>query len=319
MGSRRLPTRLIGLVVALLLVSVAREVQAAPPLAELMASAPNRLNPWVGESCPLPPLESLLGADQQFWVKVGPPEAELSVSILEPPGLPQPRGTILVLHGVLARSVTMLPVASALARSGYRAVLVDLRGCGRSTGQFMTYGVQESKDLSQVIDELGRKNLLAGRLGVYGISYGATTSIHLAGGDPRVEAVVAVEPFSNARDEIPHFGRVMVPGIGLMISDDTYQQSLNEAGQLAQFDPDAADAEKAIQRTTAPVLIIHGTNDWVVPHWHGERLHAAAPDHSELVSIPCLGHVALWLDPTGAVVQRGRAWFDRWLSEQAAK
>jgi hypothetical protein len=27
-----------------------------------------------------------------------------------------------------------------------------------------------------------------------------------------------------------------------------------------------------------------------------------------LVSIPYLGHAALWLDPTGAVVQRGRAW-----------
>jgi pimeloyl-ACP methyl ester carboxylesterase len=316
--SLRFAMRSIGLVVVLL-VGMTREAQPAPPLAELMVSAPNRLNPWVGERCPLPPLESLLGVDQQFWVKVGPPEAELSVSVLEPPGLPQPRGTVLVLHGVLARSVTMLPVASALARAGYRAVLVDLRGCGRSTGQFMTYGVQEAKDLSQVIDTLQRRNLLAGRLGVYGISYGATTSIHLAGGDPRVQAVVAIEPFSNARDEIPHFGRVMVPGIGLMIPEDTYQQSLDEAGQIAQFDPDAADAEKAIRRTTASVLIVHGTNDWVVPHWHSERLHAAARDHSELVSIAYLGHVALWLDPTGAVVQRGRAWFDRWLSCDAAK
>lgn len=315
MGLRRLRTGAMGLLIAALVASVARP---APPLAELMVSTPNRLNPFAGQSNPLPPLESVLGADQQFWVKVGPPAAELSVSILEPQVASKPpRGTILVLHGVLARGAAMLPVAWSLGKAGYRAVLVDLRGCGRSTGQFMTYGIQEAKDLSQVIDDLQRRNLLAGQLGVYGISYGATTSIHLAGSDSRIRAVVAVEPFSNAREEIPHFGRIMVPGLGVMIPPKTYQRSLDEAGQIAQFDPDEADAVKAIQQTTAPVLIIHGTNDWIVPHWHGERLHAAAPDHSQLVSLPGLGHIALWLDPTGRVVQRGREWFDLWLADQS--
>ena len=82
---------------------------------------------------------------------------------------------------------------------------------------------------------------------------------------------------------------------------------------MAQFDPDAADAVKAIRRTTAQVLIVHGTNDWIVPHRQSERLHAAAPDHSQLVSIPWLGHVALWLDPGGQVAAQARAWFDRYL------
>ena len=207
----------------------------------------------------------------------------------------------------------MLPVANALADAGYRAVLVDLRGHGRSSGAYLTYGIQEAKDLSQVIDELQRRQLVAGSLGVYGISYGATTAIHLAGGDRRIRAVVAVEPFATAREEVPHFGRVMVPGIGLLIPEKTYQQALDDAGRVAQFDPDEADAVKAIQRTSAQVLIIHGTNDWIVPHRQGERLHAAAPNHSQLASVPWLGHVALWIDPGGRVVGRGREWFDRWL------
>jgi len=300
--------------VALLFASLALEARGAPPLAEVMASAPNRINPLAGDANPLPPIERLLGVDQQFWVKVGPPEASLSVSVVEPQGKPQsPRGTILVLHGVLARGATMLPVAEGLARAGYRAVLPDLRGHGRSTGKYMTFGVQEAKDLSQVIDALERRNLLAGNLGVFGISYGATTSIHLAAGDRRVRAVVAVEPFATAREEVPHFARVMVPGIGLLISDETYQQSLDEAGRIAHYDPDEADAVKAIQQTSAPVLIIHGTNDWVVPHQQSERLHAAALDHSELVSVPYLGHVALWVDPGGHVAKRARDWFDRWM------
>jgi pimeloyl-ACP methyl ester carboxylesterase len=315
MRPARALARFAGSIVILLLAAAGAELRGAPPLAEVMASTPNRINPWAADANPLPPVERLLGVDQQFWVKVGPPEASLSVSVVEPQGKSQsPRGTILVLHGLLARSAVMLPVARALAGSGYRTVLVDLRGCGRSSGKYMTFGLQEAKDLSQVIDALEQKGLRAGGVGVYGISYGATTSIHLAAVDRRVRAVVAVEPFSTAREEVPHFGRVMVPGVGWLISDKMYQESLDEAGRIAHFDPDEADAVRAIQRTTAPVLIIHGMNDWVVPHRQSERLHAAALDHSELVSIPWLGHVALWVDPGGHVVRRAGDWFDRWLA-----
>jgi pimeloyl-ACP methyl ester carboxylesterase len=283
-------------------------------LAEIIASVPNRVNPWAAEANPLPPIERLLGVDQQFWVKAGPPEASLSVSVVESRAkLPSPRGTILVLHGVLDRSAVMLPAARALADAGYRAVLVDLRGRGRSTGKYMTFGIQEAKDLSQVLDALQAKGLVTGRLGVYGISYGATTAIQLAAVDRRVRAVVAVEPFSSAREEVPHFARMVAPGVGALISDKTYQESLDEAGRIADFDPDEADAAKAIQRTSAPVLIVHGRNDWIVPHEQSERLHAAAPGHSELVLIPYLGHVALWVDPGGHVAQRARDWFDHWL------
>ena len=92
-GERRIPVeigRLVsqsgGVVVALLLASVALEARGARPLAEVIASAPNRINPWADDKNPLPPIERLLGVDQQFWVKVGPPEASLSVSVVEPRG-----------------------------------------------------------------------------------------------------------------------------------------------------------------------------------------------------------------------------------------
>jgi pimeloyl-ACP methyl ester carboxylesterase len=284
-------------------------------LAEVMVSTPNRRNPFVTETNPLPPVESVACVDRQFQVKVGPPEASLSVSVIEPEaGLGQPKGTVLVLHGIHARSFWMLRQAKELARAGYRAVLVDLRGHGRSTGKFLTYGLQEAEDLSQVIDALKRRGLLAGKIGVYGVSYGATTSIHLAGRDPRVRAVVAVAPFSTMRDEVPEYGRTMVPGVGSMISDETYQQAIDEAGRRAGFDPDRASAVEAIRRTAARVLLMHGTDDWVVPQHHSIRLHEAARDHSELVSIPCHGHTVIWFDPTGEVAVRTRVWFDRWLS-----
>jgi pimeloyl-ACP methyl ester carboxylesterase len=285
------------------------------PLGSLMVTTPNRFNPLVGPRNPLPTAEALAGADETFQVEVGPPLASLAVSVVEPkPPHAMPKGTVLVLHGVYARSLWMMGKARRLAEAGYRAVLVDLRGHGRSTGEYLTYGVGEARDLAQVIDELQRRGLLSGKLGVYGISYGATTSIHLAGLDPRIEAVVAVAPFSTMRDEVPHYGRTMVPGVGKAISEETYQEAIDEAGRLAGFDPDDADAAAALRRTKAPVLILHGDDDWVVPDRHGRRLRDAAPDRVELVSLPGLGHKSIWADSQGEVARRSTAWFDRHLA-----
>jgi pimeloyl-ACP methyl ester carboxylesterase len=207
----------------------------------------------------------------------------------------------------------MMPAARQFADNGYRVFLVDLRGHGRSSGDRLTFGKQEARDLSQIVDELQRRGLVEGRLGVYGISYGAATSIHLAGVDPRIEAVVAVAPFSTVRDEVPHFGRVMVPGIGWVLPDKVYQDAIDEAGRQADFDPDRDTTVEAIKRTKAQVLLMHGTNDWVVPHKHSVRLREAAPDHSRLMTVPAYGHIIIWVDPAGTVARQATGWFDRWL------
>ena len=163
------------------------------PLATLMASAPNRINLLAGPANPLPPLESFV-ADRHLWAPVGPPTATLSVSIIEPKGGVPPRGTILVLHGIYARSITMLPQARALAYAGYRVALVDLRGHGRSTGDYLTYGVREARDVSQVIDAIEGQQLIAGRIGVLGISYWNSVVLQQAA------------PDHSARIPIPHGG-----------------------------------------------------------------------------------------------------------------
>lgn len=285
----------------------------------MIASAPNRINPLADTRTSLsPPARRALGIDQQFRVKVPEPEASLSVSIIEPVDRETPAGTVLVVHGVWDEGIWMLGTAKMLAESGYRAVLVDLRGHGRSSGEWMSYGVQEAEDLSQVLDALEERRLLEGPAGVWGISYGATTAIHLAGRDPRIEAVVAVAPFSTMRDVVPDYSRTILPGVGALISDDTLQEAIDEAGRQGNFDPDLADAVAAIQKTEAPILILHGTEDWMVPPYHSVRLHAAARDHSQLVMLPRMGHVAMWFDPKNEVETQSRNWFGRWLKRDDA-
>lgn len=302
-----------GLILATLLCSAAG---CASFLSEVMVSAPNRFNPFGSKNMLSPPERKLLGVDQQFRVKVGPPDASLAVSVIEPADFAEPRGTILVLHGIWNRSIWMLGTARMFAEEGYRAVLVDLRGHGASTGKWLTYGQRESQDISQVIDALEEKNLIAGRIGVYGISYGATTSIHVAGRDPRISAVVAVAPFSKMRDEVPDYSRTILPGIEDWISDETLQQAVDAAGEQGDFNPDFSDAIEAIRGTEAPVLIMHGQEDWLVPPYHSMRLYDAGRDHTELVLLPRLGHISIWFDPDKEVAVKSKQWFERYLADR---
>lgn len=254
-----------------------------------------------------------LRVPRQFRVAVGPPDASLSVWLVEP-STGAPHATVLVCHGLRDQKRSLLPVARQLAADGYRAVLVDLRGHGRSSGRWLTYGVVEAADLGQVLDALERDNLLAGPVGVYGTSYGAACALMLAGRDPRVRAVVSVAPFATMQDEVPYFIRHSSRVPRWFIGDGTIARAIAEAGKLAGFDPKQASPLAAIQHTQARVLLIHGEPDEKTPVEHSRQLHAAAPGLSQLMIIPSAeGHDLFFRDRDGAIARATHAWFKEWL------
>ena len=237
-------------------------------------------------------------------VAVGPPPAELSIAVVD---TPNPRGTVFVLHGIRDAKESMSGWAAMLANAGYRAVLVDLRGHGRSTGDTLSYGVRESADLSQVLDALTARKLVVGRVGVMGHSYGAATAIQWAGRDPRVEAVIAVSSFASLRAVVP--GYVILP-----LPSSFVNRVVDQAGERAGFDPDAASPVDAIGRTRAAVLLIHGRADGRIPPWHSERIYAAGLGHAELVLVDGEGHDSVTGSPRTRLAERTAQWFGEHLA-----
>ena len=75
----------------------------------------------------------------ELRIDVGPPAASLAVALIEPHL--SVRGTVFVLHGIRDSKESVRAWGERLASAGYRAVLVDLRGHGRSSGTFLSYGV----------------------------------------------------------------------------------------------------------------------------------------------------------------------------------
>lgn len=257
-----------------------------------------------------------LGGDHFLRVQVGPPAASIGLWVFEPESTP--RGTIFVLHGVADGPFWMRDKARALAKHGYRAMLVGLRGYGASTGDFRGYGVIERRDLVQVLDELETEGWIEGPVGVWGMSYGGAVALMWAGEDPRIGAVVTVGAFSSMRRVVPQVMTLFFPIPVLFTSDEECQTIIDNAADYAGFDPDDASPEQAIVRTSAPVLLIHGDWDWIVPFDHAERLHAAAPGHSTLDRLSATGHLGSYIDFGGHVGQATNEWFDRWLDAESS-
>lgn len=283
----------------------------------------------------------------QTWrVHVGPPAAELSVGVIEPANYqfrytielkqneqgfrwlePQfewkmpareafarstVKGTIVILHGYRDAKENIAHWALCLAQYGYRTVLVDLRGHGRSTGDVIGFGAFEVNDLKLVLDELQKRGLAGEKIGMLGVSYGASMSLLLAARDPRVVAIVALEPFSDASKALVEFAHGVAPAEAARISDKSFAAAVKKAGERGKFSWDEGNVLAAMDRVNAPILFYHGAKDtWMSPE-HSRILQAKAKGPSRLVILPMDDHVFLSMR-LGEIVPDVVAWFDRYL------
>ena len=68
---------------------------------------------------------------------------------------------------------------------------------------------------------------------------------------------------------------------------------------------DRFDTEKLVPEIPAPVLILHGEDDDVIPVWHGKALAQAFGAKATLVLLPGRKHNDLWRDPRTVEAVRG--------------
>jgi pimeloyl-ACP methyl ester carboxylesterase len=259
----------------------------------------------------LPEPLALRGAFRLATV-VGPPAARVVSWVAPEPGRPV-RGTIALMHGLRMDKRSSVSLGVALVDAGYRVVLVDLRGHGESTGDYLTYGAREADDVATVLRALGEAEPL-GSVGAYGFSYGGAVALALAEVDTRVQAVVAVSAFSSLRSVVADYRRKYLPGPLQLIPDAWFQGAVDEAGALADFDPDLASPLRAVRRSSERLLLLHGADDTQVPLRHSIALAAAAGSRASLISLPGGTHDNLPLEPAGEVARRSVTWFDRWLA-----
>jgi len=212
--------------------------------------------------------------------------------------------TVFLLHGYMLSKESMALWAVLLAQSGYRVVLVDLRGHGQSTGETVSFGKHETEDLKQLLDYMLSHQQCDSLVGVLGVSYGATLALHWAAHDPRIRAVVAVAPYNHPEDAILRLAR----DLGIPITRGTAEKAV--ALSAARLDLQWADwsGEAAIRQVRVPVLLIGGGNDSISRPEDLAALQKAAAGESQLILIPRANHfvISAWFHELADPVKK---WF----------
>jgi dipeptidyl aminopeptidase/acylaminoacyl peptidase len=182
----------------------------------------------------------------------------------------EPRGLIVVLHGLTDQKEGMLSIAEVFADAGYLAVVPDLRAHGSSGGRYTSMGYREKWDMEALLNYLESQGCDVSHTGVLGGSLGAAIALQWAGIDPRVKAVVAVAPFAELSSEMKFFYKVH--NVSML------QAFLIEAAAQREGRFDIADVSplNAVEHIDTPILLAHGRQDDIIPVTESRRLFRAA-------------------------------------------
>jgi len=105
------------------------------------------------------------------------------------------RAAFLVLHGFGSNSASSncITPARVLNEFGYVTLRFDMRGCGKSEGEFgRIICLEQVEDTGSALDFLAQHgNVEPDRIGVIGSSFGGAVGVYAGGTNPRVAAVVS--------------------------------------------------------------------------------------------------------------------------------
>jgi len=191
----------------------------------------------------------------------------------------EPRGTVVYLHGVSECKIVGLPMARQLHDLGFNVFLYDSRRHGDSGGTYCTYGFYEKHDASAAITYLTeRKDIRAGKIGLFGTSMGAAVALQVASVDRRVVSVVAESGFATLRTIFDDYQKRTIKLPWHYLRNIVIKRSEH----LAHFRANAVSPLEAVRDVHVPVFILHGTADNLIAYRYSEMVFARANEPKEL-------------------------------------
>ena len=192
---------------------------------------------------------------------------KLEALIATPPGDARPAKLVLYFHGNAGNISQRVHQLDAMAQVTQAVVLgLGYRGYGASTGSPSERGIYHDAEaaLRHAMTELG---YVENQIVLCGISLGSAVAVNTAM-DRNLAGVILVTPMTSGRELARDHGR----------------------GGMAWVAGGAFDSLSRVPRLRAPVLVIHGTLDEVIPYRMGQQLFAAIPTRKQFVTIDGARH-----------------------------
>jgi fermentation-respiration switch protein FrsA (DUF1100 family) len=204
--------------------------------------------------------------------------------------LPSPGSgkALLVFHGNAENIGHGLGQAIFYSRLGVNVLAVDYRGYGRSEGSPNETGVYRDADAAYdylvQVRHVRPKNII-----VFGHSLGGAVAIDLAS-RRECGGLIVQSSFTSVRD----------------MARRTFRIPLFEYIPKSRFDSLAK-----IRQVQAPILIVHGTRDAIVPFSMGQRLFTAAREPKFFFPVEGAGHNDVMEIGGDQLLQRFQSFLDR--------
>lgn len=204
-----------------------------------------------------------------------------------------PQTVVISFHGNADLSAWLVPWASELAdRAGVTVFLPEYRGYGGIPG---APSYESASSDARGALEFVRSTLRPARLVLFGHSLGSAVATDVAAtmtADPP-SALVLQSPFTSAREMAARMLVPPIPWVWRRISRVHY------------------DTRALVAGIDAPVWVVHGTADVVIPVRMGRQVYHAARNRGDLLIIDGAGHNDV------ADVGGERYW--RWLTEAVTR
>ena len=217
------------------------------------------------------------------------------------PGKAESKDIVVIGHGVTGNKDRPFVVALAegLSQAGIPALRFSFAGNGASDGKFIEATVsKEVADLGSVLDALGDR-----RICYAGHSMGGAVGVLRASQDARIRLLVSLAGMVHTKAFAEReFGSVK-PGQGCMWDEpacplsQAYMDDMAKIGSVVDLAP----------LIIAPWLLVHGTEDDVVPTQDSSDIFRKANEPVELFEIKGANHVFAG-DFTSVMVAKVVSW-----------
>jgi dipeptidyl aminopeptidase/acylaminoacyl peptidase len=213
-------------------------------------------------------------------------------------GAPGP-GVVLV-HGWDSARDRTVPYAEFLHAAGFHVLTFDVRGNGENGPEILpiTVGEYGADTLAAFRALLARPEVIVG--GIVGHSFGGIGALLAAAVDPRIAAVASTSaPADPTRLTRLTFDLARLPlpdPLAYPLAWLTTRVYLRPRRHQVRD----VSASHAVGRIHAPLLLVHGAEDAVVPPWHMKRLataarHGRSPSDPPLETLVVPGGRHSWL------------------------
>lgn len=193
----------------------------------------------------------------------------------------------ITVHGYTSQSTYMASYAQELYNMGYNIVVPDLRGHGKSEGNYIGMGWNERFDIVDLSNYIA-DNYKDSKIILLGVSMGAATVMSASGEKlpKNVKAIIEDCGYTSAWDQFAYQLKALfkLPTFPMM-----HAASIICKIRAGYFISEASPI-KQIKKSITPTLFIHGDVDKFVPFSMLEKLYTTSPVEKEKLIIPGAAH-----------------------------